>query len=106
MWYNRDVNTKPSSYTKLERITGLEFGRQLDDIFDRLARQGRALLVVHRGKVFRLMPEETETGNIDHRQDPAFLKQALRASAGAYRGIDLATWQGDIGAERNQQGRS
>jgi hypothetical protein len=99
------MNTSASGVRSSDQISFDQFAQQLNSVFDRLAREGKGVLVERRGRVFRLTPLAADEHGLPLRPDAGRVRNALRAATGAYRGVNRESWIEDIRAEREQEGR-
>jgi hypothetical protein len=80
-----------------------QFARQLQAVFDTMAKRGGKVLVEKEGVLFRLEPENVpKKEDIWASYDPEKTIQGLRKSAGALKGVDRDTLQRDIQNQRKQ----
>ena len=83
-----------------------QFARQLPKVFDTLAKRGEKVLVEKDGMLFRLEPEETpQKLDIWANYDPEKVREALRKSAGALKGVDIDALKQDIRDQREQDSK-
>lgn len=82
-----------------------EFAQHLPEVFDRLKREGRPVVVDRDGELYRIEPPSAEPYDFWQVYDVARALEALRASAGALRGVDTAELLADIHAQRGQDSR-
>jgi hypothetical protein len=64
-----------------------QFARQLPKVFDTIAKRGEKVLVEKDGMLFRLEPEK-KPQDIWATYDPEKVREGLRKSAGALKGVD------------------
>lgn len=95
MCYTKYMSGITTRTTATEKIPFAEFADQLTGIFDRLAREGRGILVERRGRLFRIVAQPG-------RRDVLSVRKALETSAGAFREIDRDTFLAQVRAEREQ----
>jgi hypothetical protein len=80
-----------------------QFARQLPKVFDTMAKRGEKVLVEKDGMLFRLEPEETpKKPDIWANYYPEKVREGLRKSAGALKGVDIAALKRDIRDQRGQ----
>ena len=80
-----------------------QFARQLPKVFDTMAKRGEKVLVEKDGVLFRLEPEETpQNPDIWANYDPEKVRDGLRKSAGALKGIDIEALKQGIREQREQ----
>ena len=82
-----------------------DFAKHLDEVFDRLKREGRPVLVDRDGELYRIEPAQTEPYDFWAEYDVERAREALEASRGALRGVDRAQLLVDIHAQRGQDSR-
>jgi hypothetical protein len=83
-----------------------QFARQLPKVFDTLAKRGEKVLVEKDGVLFRLEPEEApQKPDIWANYDPEKVREGLRKSAGALKGVDVAELKRDIREQRGQDSK-
>ena len=86
-----------------------DFLKQVQSIFDMVARQKEPVLVERAGRLFRVEAERTDEAQalwVDY--DAERVRTALRQSAGAFKAIDVEQLKRDLREERAQDshGRS
>lgn len=77
------------------------FALNLRQVFDLLARNSEPVLIEREGQVFRL-EKEGATEDIWSTYDPDHVRQALRLSVGALRGIDREQLKRELQQQREQ----
>ena len=87
------------------RLDFNEFATNLNVVFDRLKREGRPLIVDREGELYRVQPEAPGPQDLWRHYNADRVRQALRASAGALRGVNRDELLADIHAERAQDSR-
>jgi len=84
-----------------------QFARQLPKVFDTIAKRGEKVVVEKDGVLFRLEPEEMpKKPDIWANYDPEKVREGLRKSAGALKGVDVAALKRDIRDQRGQDRNS
>jgi hypothetical protein len=84
-----------------------QFARQLPKVFDTVAKRGEKVVVEKDGVLFRLEPEETpKKPDIWANYDPEKVREGLRKSAGALKGVDVEALKRDIRDQRGQDRNS
>jgi hypothetical protein len=80
-----------------------QFASQLPKVFDTLAKRGETVLVEKDGVLFRLEAEEApQKPDIWANYDPEKVREGLRKSAGALKGVDIEALKRDIQDQRGQ----
>jgi len=80
-----------------------QFASQLPKVFEKVAKRGEKVLVEKDGMLFRLEPEETpKKPDIWANYDPEKVREGLRKSAGALKGVDIEALKRDIRDQRGQ----
>lgn len=79
-----------------------DFANNLGPIFDRLKREGQPILVAREGELYKLEPQEPKAADLWRHYNADRVRKALRASAGALRGVDRDELLADIHAQRAQ----
>jgi hypothetical protein len=83
-----------------------QFASQLPKVFEKVAKHGEKVLVEKDGMLFRLEPEETpKKPDIWANYDPEKVREGLRKSAGALKGVDIAALKRDIRDQRAQDSK-
>ena len=80
-----------------------DFLKQVQSIFDMVARQKEPVLVERAGRLFRVEAERTDEAQalwVDY--DAERVRTALRQSAGAFKAIDVEQLKRDLREERAQ----
>jgi hypothetical protein len=80
-----------------------QFASQLPKVFDTMAKRGEKVLVEKDGMLFRLEPEK-KPQDIWANYDPEKVREGLRKSAGALKGVDIEALKRDIRDQREQDG--
>ena len=88
--------------TQLRRIDFDEFASNLGPIFESLYRDGEPILVAKEGRLFKVEPQDVNAGDVWRDYDPDRVREALRESAGAFRGVDREALLEDIHGQRAQ----
>ncbi len=78
-----------------------QFASQLPKVFDTMAKRGEKVLVEKDGMLFRLEPEK-KPQDIWANYDPAKVREGLRKSAGALKGVAIQELKQDIRDQREQ----
>ena len=78
-------------------------GSELDCLLDQAA--GDPLVVERDGKLYRLEPVDVAPNVPESSYDPERVRQALQATAGALRGVDIDALLADLRTEREQDSR-
>jgi hypothetical protein len=81
-----------------------QFASQLPKVFDTMAKRGEKVLVEKDGMLFRLEPEKKPQDIWAH-YDPEKVREGLRKSAGALKGVDLEPLKQDIRDQRGQDSK-
>lgn len=86
------------------RFDFIEFASNLGPFLDSLKREGQSILVDRDGELYKLEPQAADFWRY---YDAKRVREALRASTGALRGVNRDELLADIHAERAQdsQGR-
>jgi hypothetical protein len=80
-----------------------QFARQLPKVFDTVAKRGEKVVVEKDGVLFRLEAEEApQKPDIWANYDPEKVREGLRKSAGALKGVDIEELKRDIREQRGQ----
>ncbi len=77
-----------------------DFAGNLDEVFERVRDRNQPVLVERDGETYRL--EKDVPDDIWKEYDPARVKKALKASAGALKGVDVETLLADLDGQREQ----
>lgn len=88
-----------------ERTIEIAPGGELDTLLTAAEADGAQLVLVREGVRYRLEREEAEEDtkpDIFANYDPERVRQALRETAGAWKGIDAEALKADIKAQRGQ----
>jgi hypothetical protein len=84
-------------------ISFQQFASQLPKVFDAIAKRGEKVLVEKDGMLFRLEAEEApQKPDIWANYDPEKVREGLRKSAGALKGVDIEELKRDIRDQRGQ----
>jgi hypothetical protein len=78
-----------------------QFASQLPEVFDTMAKRGEKVLVEKDGVLFRVEPEKKHQ-DIWANYDPEKVREGLRKSAGALKGVDIEALKRDIRDQRGQ----
>jgi hypothetical protein len=81
-----------------------QFASQLPKVFDTMAKRGEKVLVEKDGMLFRLEPEK-KPQDIWANYDPEKVRESLRKSAGALKGVDIDLLNQDIRDQREQDSK-
>jgi hypothetical protein len=81
-----------------------QFASQLPKVFDTIAKRGERVLVEKGGMLFWLEPEK-KPQDIWANYDPEKVRDGLRKSAGALKGVDIAALKQDIRDQREQDSK-
>lgn len=79
-----------------------QFAGNLREVFERVRDRNQPVRVERDGEIYRL--EREQPHDIWQRYDPEKVRQALKASAGALKGVDRNELLEDIYAQREQGG--
>ena len=80
-----------------------QFASQLPKVFDTMAKRGEKVFVEKDGMLFRLEPEEApKKPDIWANYDPEKVREGLRKSAGALKGVAIEALKRDIRDQRGQ----
>jgi hypothetical protein len=83
-----------------------DFARKLPTVFDTLAKQGEDIFVEKEGVIFRIEIKHTmHKPDIWADYDPEKVRQGLKKSAGALKGVDTETLKKDIHRLREEESR-
>jgi hypothetical protein len=86
--------------TEPQYISFDQFADNLKCVFDQVSEGNRPVVVERDGETFRLEKQAPE--DIWRDYDPDKVRRALKASAGALRGVDLEGFLHDIHEQREQ----
>jgi hypothetical protein len=81
-----------------------QFASQLPKVFNTIAKSSEKVLVEKDGILFRLEPEE-KPQDIWANYDPKKVREGLRKSAGALKGVDIEALKRDIRDQRGQDSK-
>ena len=88
------------------RLSFDEFARHLRVVFDTMAKRGEKVFVEKEGVLFRLEAENApEKPDIWADYDPEKVREGLRKSAGALKGVDIEELKRDIRDQRGQDSK-
>jgi hypothetical protein len=85
------------------RMSFDEFARHLQAVFDTMAKRGEKVFMEKEGVLFRLEAENApQKADIWADYDPEKVRQGLKKSAGALKGVDHEALKKDIQSQRQQ----
>jgi hypothetical protein len=85
-----------------QHIEFADFAVNLDRVFEEIRHCDHAVLVERNGQTYRLELEKVGTEDIWRGYDPARVKRAVAASAGAFKGMDIEALIADLDAQREE----